>query len=167
MRQRHHDHDEQREDSAVWTVVAFGLAALLTVGVAAVKIARSIEIGPHVGDIVSFHPGAQISYAQQTEIAAPVAGQPGANCTLNLVVMGLDGGSLVVEEKRASRPPIYRVHWAGGRTSHGGSDCGASADLTLSLPDLLTLAEGVGGFGVRAEEWARFPRLSPSGVAIN
>ena len=167
MRQRHHHHGEQRQDSAVWTVVAFGLAALLTIGVAAVKIAQSIEVGPHLGDIISFRPGAQIGYAQQTDIAAPVVGRPGATCILSPVVMGLDGGSLVVEEKQASRPPMYRVHWAGSHTSHGTLDCGASADLTLSLSELLSLAEGVGGFGVPTDSGLRFPRTSTSGIAIN
>jgi hypothetical protein len=167
MRQRHHHHGERREDSAVWTVVAFGLAALLTIGVAAVKIARSVEIGPHVGDIISFRPGAQIGYAEQTEIAAPVAGEHGFTCILSPVVMGLDGGSLVVEEKEASRPLMYRVHWAGSHTSRGRLDCGGSADLTLSLSELLSLAEGAGGFGVHSDDWIRFPRASTSGIAIN
>lgn len=167
MRQRHHHHGEQREDSALWTVVAFGLTALLTIGVAAVKIAQSIEIGPNVGDIISFRPGTQIGYAQQTDIAAPVAGRRGANCILSPAVMGLDGGSLVVEEKQAAHPPAYRVHWAGSHTSHGTLDCGASADLTLSLSELLSLAEGVGGFGAHSDGWGRFPRASTSGVAIN
>jgi hypothetical protein len=155
MRQRHHHHGEEGEDSAVWTIVAFGLAALLMIGVAAVQIARSVEVGPHVGDIVSFRPGAQLGYAQETEIAVQQPEHAGGTCILRPAVVALRGGSLVVEAKEPSRPPSYRVHWAGVRTSNGATDCGANAELTLSMPDLLGLAEGAGGFGVHTDGWAR------------
>jgi hypothetical protein len=70
------------------------------------------------------------------------------NCTLSPSAMAEGGGSLVVEARRMSSPPIYRVHWAGERTSTSGADCGRAADLVLSRTDLQKLANTAGGFGV-------------------
>jgi hypothetical protein len=61
--------------------------------------------------------------------------------------MAQGGGSLVVEARRMSSPPLYRVHWAGLRTSDGSGDCGSAADLVLSRSDLQKLANAAGGFG--------------------
>ncbi len=47
-----------------------------------------------------------------------------------------------------SSPPVYRVHWAGLRTSSGSGDCGKAADLVLSRTDLQKLANTAGGFGI-------------------
>jgi hypothetical protein len=56
------------------------------------------------------------------------------------------GGSLVVEARRMSSPPVYRVHWAGKYTSRDLHNCGASADLVVSRSDLMRLADVAGGF---------------------
>ena len=60
--------------------------------------------------------------------------------------MAVRGGSLVVEARRLSRPPVYRVHWAGGTTDGGTDDCGTSADLVLERTELMRLANVAGGF---------------------
>jgi hypothetical protein len=57
------------------------------------------------------------------------------------------GGSLVVEE-RFTTPRSFRVHWAGGSTSTGSTDCGGTADLMVSGTDLQLLSNAVGGPGV-------------------
>jgi len=43
---------------------------------------------------------------------------------------------------------VYRAHWAGGHTDRGGGDCGVSADLTLQLSQVRTLARIAGGWGM-------------------
>ena len=60
--------------------------------------------------------------------------------------MAVRGGSLVVEARRLSRPPVYSVHWAGGNTDGGTDDCGTSADLVLERTELMRLANVAGGF---------------------
>jgi hypothetical protein len=40
------------------------------------------------------------------------------------------------------------VHWAGGRTSDGATDCGRSADLVMNREELQLLSNAVGGPGV-------------------
>jgi len=65
---------------------------------------------------------------------------------LNPGTMAKSRGSVVVEARRLSRPPVYRVHWAGGPTSRGATDCGTSADLVLSRSDLMRLANVAGEF---------------------
>lgn len=60
--------------------------------------------------------------------------------------MGDGGGSMVIEARRMSGPPTYRVHWAGKRTASDAADCGRAADLILSRSDLMRLADVAGGF---------------------
>jgi hypothetical protein len=45
-----------------------------------------------------------------------------------------------------SRPPAFRVHWAGGHTDNGAGDCGSAADLMLERTDVMRLANAAGGF---------------------
>ena len=113
------------------------------------------QFGPQVGAIVVFKPGTgrmdlwQVAASASTDIAPePTAGASTRGCTLTPSVMAEGGGSLVVEARRMSSPPIYRVHWAGVRTSGGSDNCGTAADLVLSRTDLQKLANTAGGFGV-------------------
>jgi hypothetical protein len=69
--------------------------------------------------------------------------------------MAADGGSLVVEE-RSNDHRMYRVHWAGQRTTDGPSDCGSSADLMLSRPNLQLLINAIGGTGVERKSFGEF-----------
>ena len=61
--------------------------------------------------------------------------------------MASGGGSLVVEQRFPGKR-LYRVHWAGQRTSNDTSDCGDAADLLVSRFDLQLLTNAVGGAGV-------------------
>jgi hypothetical protein len=56
------------------------LGALLASSVAVVTEVRTIDIGPKVGDILVFRPGAQV--AADWEFPAAAAGQPAQTCTL-------------------------------------------------------------------------------------
>ena len=58
------------------------------------------------------------------------------------------GGSLVLEQRAATPARLYRVHWAGPRTSDDQrEDCGHDTDLMLSMTDANALAAAAGGFG--------------------
>jgi hypothetical protein len=130
------------------------VGALLASSVAVVSAARTLELGPKVGDILVFRPGLQIS-ADWDFSAVTTGDQLPVSCTLKPVVMGSGGGSLVVEE-RLDHPRAFRVHWAGGRTTAGGGDCGATADLIVSGPDLQLLTNAVGGAGVERRAFGNF-----------
>lgn len=107
---------------------------------------------PTLGDIVSFAdvlaaPGAIDPDGEVVVAASRADGPVGDTCTLDSAVMEKSGGSLFVEAEGPS-PRIFRVHWAGGATSQGASDCGRSSELLLSANQLGRLAESVGGFGI-------------------
>jgi hypothetical protein len=109
------------------------------------------SLRPGVGDVVVFRPATQDSDAWQMDVPATnVVSKAVTNgtCTLNPNVMAVDGGSLIVESRQDSSPPQYRLHWAGEHTADGASDCGRSAELTLSRVDLQKLANAAGGFGI-------------------
>lgn len=131
---------------------------LITACVGGTFVQHLEQFGPQVGAIVVFKPGTQrmdlwhISAstggnvsADPTSVAVPRA------CTLSPSAMARDGGSLVVEARRMTSPPIYRVHWAGLRTSDGSGDCGKEADLILSRTGLQKLANTAGGYGAGAK----------------
>jgi hypothetical protein len=122
------------------------LAALLASSVAVVSAARTIDIAPKTGDILVFRPGAPMP--PEWEFAAvPISGQLPVSCSLRPDVMAAGGGSLVVEQRFANRR-MYRVHWAGQRTTTGTADCGSAADLLISRLDLQLLINAVGGVGI-------------------
>lgn len=104
--------------------------------------------------MVVFKPGTQRMdlwhiNASATDNAGPdLAGSAiTRTCILRPSAMAEGGGSLVVEARRMSRPPIYHVHWVGSRTTDGSGDCGGEADLVLSRTDLQKLANTAGGYG--------------------
>jgi hypothetical protein len=130
------------------------VGALLASSVAVVSAARTLELGPKVGDILVFRPGLQVS-ADWDFAATTMGSDLPVSCTLKPVIMASGGGSLVVEE-RLDHPRAFRVHWAGGHTTSGASDCGTTADLTVSGPDLQLLTNAVGGAGVERRIFSSF-----------
>jgi hypothetical protein len=125
--------------------VVFGslIAAILASSVAVVSAARTLDLAPRVGDILVFKQDARMPddwdfSATKTDAIA---------CTLKPEVMASRGGSLVVEE-RLDEVGAYRVHWAGGPTSAGVTDCGSSADVVIGRMELQLLSNAVGGPGV-------------------
>jgi len=128
------------------TVVAIALAGMAgTVGL----IRQVGELGPKVGDIVTFDPLSSLARDIRARLPAMAADdRPGVACVLDVRSMHAYGGSVVIEAREPRRSFPYRVHWIGQHTSNDAADCGPSADLLLNLEDIRTLAVAAGGFGV-------------------
>jgi hypothetical protein len=135
---------------AIWTLaLTLTVTLLLTACLATMCFLQLEEFGPQIGAIVVFKPGIQSLDLWQLSVSTgdTIGTAPARACTLSPGVMATGGGSLVVEARQMTTPPIYRVHWAGQRTSDGSADCGKQADLILSRTDLQKLANTAGGFG--------------------
>jgi hypothetical protein len=127
------------------------IAAILASSVAVVSAARTLDLAPGVGDILVFKQGAQMpsDWDFTATNTAAIA------CTLKPEVMTSRGGSLVVEQ-RLDDSNAYRVHWAGGPTSDGVTNCGSSADLVIGRMELQLLSNAVGGPGVEHHAFSYF-----------
>lgn len=134
------------------------IAALLASSVAVVSAARTIDLGPKVGDILVFKPTMRVPADWEFAVVT-VSDQLPVSCNLRPDIMASGGGSLVVEHRFASRR-MYRVHWAGQHTSDDTSDCGSAADLLVSRFDLQLLTNAVGGAGVEHRPFADFCGLA-------
>ena len=136
--------------SGVSTVI-LGMVVLALAGTAGtIGLLREVgELGPKVGDIVSFDPSETVSRDVQAKIAATRAGDhAGAACVLDVGAMHAGGGSVVIEARQQQTRGGYRVHWAGAHSSDDPAGCGASADLLLNQEDIEILAMAAGGYGV-------------------
>jgi hypothetical protein len=121
-------------------------------------------LAPQVGDIVSFYRTERGGTDTPTRIKAlHTGGMRAVGCILDVHVMRASGGSLVIEGLQFTPGRSYRVHWAGARTSDGGTDCGAAADLVLSRVDVVALKSAAGGPGIPANG----RELSPAITALN
>jgi len=138
--------NNRRGDTFKTIALASLVATVLASSVALVAVARTIDLGPRIGDILVFKRGMQLP-ADWEFTATDNSSTPPKTCTLTPVVMTASGGSLVVEQ-RSEDGRVYRAHWAGGPTSTGAADCGQSADLALARIDLQLLSNAVGGPGV-------------------
>ncbi|HET7883895.1 MAG TPA: hypothetical protein VFL55_23615 [Acetobacteraceae bacterium] len=136
--------------SLATAILTLSAGALLTVVTGLWIMLELEQFGPAVGGIIVFRPdtAAGERWSVRAAVAEPAAGvmRESAHCVLSPAAMAQRGGSLVVEARRMSRPPEYRVHWAGGPTDIGGGDCGARADLVLERTELMRLANVAGGF---------------------
>jgi hypothetical protein len=145
--------DDEGPDGVVSVAFGVGLALAFFVfsGIALTQGLKSIE--PRIGDIVVFVGKQQLVGAPQADIRAFVAERHESpnrqrTCILHPQAMVADGGSLVIEAMDPDGTLPYRVHWAGGPTAFGRSNCGDDADLLLSSTDIAALAIAAGGFGV-------------------
>ncbi len=146
--------DRRSAEVSLGTVILTLVAgALLTVTTGLAAMMELEQFGPAVGGIIVFRPDTAATerwsvYATVVEPTRP--GVPdevvGRRCVLSPNVMAIHGGSLVVEARRLSRPPVFRVHWSGGPTDGGPDDCGTTADLVLERTELMRLANVAGGF---------------------
>ena len=142
--------------SVILGIVVLGLAG--TVGT--ISLLREVgEIGPKVGDIISFDPLETLSRDMNVTITATRSNaQPGAHaeatCVLNIGAMHAGGGSAIIEARLPQTSSGYRVHWAGPHGGDSVGDCGASADLLLNQEDIETLAMAAGGYGVSSRRLA-------------
>lgn len=141
-------------DPALGTLILTLVAgALLTVTTGLAAMVGLEQLGPSVGGIIVFKPdnaaterwSVTASIIELAEVGLP-GKTSGRYCSLSPNVMAVRGGSLVVEARRLSRPPVYRVHWAGGHTDAALGDCGTTADLVLERIELMRLANVAGGF---------------------
>jgi hypothetical protein len=101
--------------------------------------------GPRVGSIIAFEPSAKVDSGPGIRVA--VDRDDRTVCTLDLSAIRRSGGSLVIETGLAGQDALFRVHWAGGRTSDDGADCGRDANLTVARKHLDLLASYAGGYG--------------------
>jgi hypothetical protein len=144
----------QRVDDAAKTLVLTLIAGALATATTGLSVfAQLNELGPIVGNILVFKRSEAMTdwwrvkaTIDDRAFATWQSGGAVRTCDLSPSAMVAGGGSLVVEARRMSSPPVYRVHWAGKYTSHGPSNCGTSADLVVSRSDLMRLADVAGGF---------------------
>jgi hypothetical protein len=138
------------ETSLTTAILTLAAGALLTVVTGLWIMLELEQFGPAVGGIIVFRPDTAASerWSVRAALAEPAAGvaRDLGYCVLSPAAMARLGGSLVVEARRMSRPPEYRVHWAGGPTAAGAGDCGTAADLVLERTELMRLANVAGGF---------------------
>lgn len=147
---RANDSNSSGAGSVLLGIVAIALAGMVgTIGL----IHQVGELGPKVGDIVSFDPLDPISRDMHARLPAMAADdKPGVACVLDVRAMHANGGSVIIEAREPQTSFGYRVHWAGARSSDDGTDCGSSADLFVSLEDVEVLAMAAGGYGVPASK---------------
>jgi hypothetical protein len=144
----------QSSDASLMTVVlSLVVGALLTVTTGLWCMRQLEEFGPSIGGMIVFRPDPIASErwaVEATRLERGIVGWPQKGdmrrCSLSPGVMAKFGGSLVIEARRMSRPPAFRVHWAGGHTDNGSGDCGLAADLLLERTDVMRLANAAGGF---------------------
>lgn len=138
--------DRGKTSSGLLTTALLAAVVSLTGVAGAVKLAHTmVNLGPGVGDIISFDaksatPGDMES---QTVLAHDASGE----CMLDLGALRKTGGSLIIETRVAGNPASYRVHWAGKQSSADQHNCGSSAELTLDASKLGMLAMAAGGWG--------------------
>ena len=143
-----------RVDDAAKTLVLTLIAGALATATTGLSVFSQLnELGPIVGNILVFKRSEVMAdwwrvkaTIDERAFATWQGGGVVRTCDLSPSAMVAGGGSLVVEARRMSSPPLYRVHWAGKYTSRGLDNCGASADLVVSRSDLMRLADVAGGF---------------------
>jgi len=121
------------------------LAVLAIVAAAStVSIMRLVNhFGPVIGDVIAFGPAAPGAPGMDARIVVARAGTAaGATCVLDLRAMRTSGGSVMIEAMQFEPAIGFRAHWAGGRTGEGETNCGTSAELRLTQPDLVILRMG-------------------------
>jgi hypothetical protein len=146
-----HSFEDAGEHLGPFSILTWLLAFSLCLWTCLLSLSEMSQVGPDVGEIVTFDPGDGPKHWEQPGIPARRALAAAANngCVLMPSVIASGGGSFVIEAKQLALPPVFVVHWSGPRTDDGARDCGRSADLTLSLNQLRALANVAGGFGVR------------------
>ena len=128
-------------------IQAVAVAALvMAAGVAGNVAGTYVHNAPLVGHIVAFQESATVGSDADTSLA--VHRQDRSDCVIDLNVIRRFGGSLVVETQIGDTG-MFRVHWAGPRTSNDSGDCGSDADLMVDRHELDILASSAGGYGTR------------------
>ena len=152
------------KSSGIGTVLLGVTAVALAGMVGTVGLLQTVgDLGPKVGEIVSFDPMNAASRDMKVEITTVRADdRSGTTCVLDAGTMRANGGSLIVEARLPQTPTRFRVHWAGGGSSPGATNCGAAADLLLTQEDLDLIAMAAGGFGVVERRLTRIASRTPA-----
>jgi hypothetical protein len=152
MRQpNEHEDKAQGTSLTAWLPVLAAMAIMVTGCLSTFLVLQLDTFRPKIGDIVVFRPGSQDTDMWQMSIPATLVSARDASvteCQLDPNVMATDGGSLVVEGRQDEPALMYRIHWAGKRTTKDHGNCGSAVDLAVSRTDLQRLANAAGGFGV-------------------
>lgn len=151
----HTRQNPKRGDPTISTMVGLGVLTLVSFTLLLAILVRIVpSFEPSVGEMAVFSVQ-QLTNGIQTRTAQVAVtnrwGDPisDARCVLASEVMDT-AGSLVVETRLVGTDPTYVVHWVGGPTSGGTSDCGSDVDVLVAKEDLIGLL-APGGFGVRRE----------------
>jgi hypothetical protein len=138
--------DHGKTSSGLLTAALLAIVVSL-IGVAGVvKLAQTaVNLGPDVGDVISFDTKAVMPGDMQSQTV--LARDRDGECMLDLDTLHNTGGSLIIEARVAGKPALYQVHWAGKQSSPGQYNCGSSAELTLDDSNLDMLAMAAGGWG--------------------
>jgi hypothetical protein len=143
------DDRKSREVYAALMVMVFVIVIAMLLMVGLFRLADNL--GPQIGDIVSFPPSRIPSFGTASVAVSHVTPSFNRSCILDVHVMQRFGGSLVIEATQRKPDRNFLVHWAGGRTSDGLDDCGSSADLLLNRVQITALIFAAGGTGLKAE----------------
>jgi hypothetical protein len=109
-------------------VIAVTVTVMLT-GAAAFSAWREAS-APQVGDMIAFRPSGTEVPGKQLSVRTA----DGRACVLAVGTLRRVGGSFIVESP--AQDDHFVVHWAGERTSVGGTNCGSSADIILDARQL-------------------------------
>ncbi len=147
---------DPREPSLSWPAFAPALAAALLIvalgGMMTYLALKFDALRPQLGDMIVFAPSQSDYDTWQLQVSTNSVAdrEAGAGpCVFDPNEMAAAGGSLIVESRQETSPPLFQLHWAGQHTAKGPGDCGKMADVTLDRYDLQRLANAAGGFGAR------------------
>ena len=139
---------KSRELYAAFIVVAVVMTAGILSTAGLLRLAD--RMAPQIGDILAFRATRAPSISTASFAVRRAMSADSRSCILDVQTMQKSGGSLVVETSQFEPDRIFRVHWAGVRTSSDGDDCGSSADLLLNSNQISALIFAAGGTGVEA-----------------
>jgi hypothetical protein len=98
---------------------------------------------PHVGDMVAFTASEDQPLDGGFRLVAQRPSQFG--CALDLNILQHSGGSFVIEGQVLNAANMFKVHWAGERTTTDSGNCGDNADLLLDAHELDVLSSAARG----------------------
>ena len=129
------------------------MAVVITAGLVLMSVLLRFadERAAQTGDIIAFPATRTPSISTASFVARRAIVADGMTCILDVQTMQKSGGSSVVETSQFEPGRIFRVHWAGVRTSPDQDDCGRSADLLLNSNQISALIFAAGGTGVKAQ----------------
>ena len=136
------DDDKLNDLYAMLTGIGL-MGIVITVSIAGV-IRLLSEMGPQIGDIISFDSTRTGSVETSAQIEA-FSASAADSCVLDLGVIRVLGGSLVIKSTEPEPNPSFGVGWAGALTSYGKTNCGTSANLLLNQADIVALELAAGG----------------------